>query len=74
MLFIAKLLLIQKGLYEHVLYNPHSTADVIINADGSCGGGWVCEHRWNVMKKMVIDFLIFFYFKFSFIGFLKLIG
>nr|CAH0102955.1 unnamed protein product [Daphnia galeata] len=31
----------------------YSTADVIINADGSCGGGWVCEHRWNVMKKMV---------------------
>ncbi|XP_046454250.1 alpha-amylase-like isoform X3 [Daphnia pulex] len=31
----------------------YSTADVIINDDGSCGGGWVCEHRWNVMKKMV---------------------
>ncbi|XP_032776971.2 alpha-amylase [Daphnia magna] len=36
---------------------PHnadwSTADVVINADGSCGGGWVCEHRWNVIAKMV---------------------
>jgi alpha-amylase len=36
---------------------PHnadfSTADVPINADGSCGGGWVCEHRWNAIAKMV---------------------
>lgn len=24
-----------------------------INADGSCGGGWVCEHRWNPIVKMV---------------------
>ena len=24
-----------------------------INADGSCGGGWVCEHRWNAIAKMV---------------------
>jgi len=29
------------------------TNDVPINADGSCGGGWVCEHRWNVQRKMV---------------------
>lgn len=25
----------------------------IINADGSCGGGWVCEHRWNSIKNMI---------------------
>ena len=24
-----------------------------LNADGSCQNGWTCEHRWNVMKKMV---------------------
>lgn len=33
--------------------NNVSTSDVVVNADGSCAGGWVCEHRWNVMKKMV---------------------
>lgn len=27
--------------------------DVIINPDGSCGNGWVCEHRWNPISKMV---------------------
>lgn len=36
---------------------PHNadgtTADVIFNQDGSCDGGWVCEHRWNVIAKMV---------------------
>lgn len=36
---------------------PHDdndqAADVTINADGSCGGGWVCEHRWNPIAKMV---------------------
>merc|ERR1712137_581650 len=36
---------------------PHNgdftTADVPINADGTCGGGWVCEHRWNSIAKMV---------------------
>nr|QJE50400.1 alpha amylase-related protein [Diaphanosoma celebensis] len=31
----------------------YNTGDVIINADGSCGGGWVCEHRWNPIAKMV---------------------
>ena len=36
------------------LKSCHSTNNVTINADGSCGGGWVCEHRWNVMKKMVM--------------------
>ena len=30
-----------------------STADVTINADGSCGGGWVCEHRWPAIAAMV---------------------
>jgi hypothetical protein len=29
------------------------TADVVINEDNSCGGGWVCEHRWNAIQKMV---------------------
>lgn len=24
-----------------------------INADGSCGGGWVCEHRWREIANMV---------------------
>jgi alpha-amylase len=23
------------------------------NADGSCGGGWVCEHRWRQIFNMV---------------------
>jgi alpha-amylase len=31
----------------------YTTADVPINDDGSCGGGWVCEHRWNAITKMV---------------------
>ena len=30
-----------------------TTAEVEINDDGSCGGGWVCEHRWNAISKMV---------------------
>ena len=29
-----------------------STDDVTINADGSCGGGWVCEHRWPAIAGM----------------------
>ncbi|XP_042220003.1 alpha-amylase-like [Homarus americanus] len=33
--------------------NGGSTDDVPINADGSCGGGWVCEHRWNPITQMV---------------------
>ena len=36
---------------------PHnddwSAADVVIKPDGSCDGGWVCEHRWNPIAKMV---------------------
>jgi alpha-amylase len=26
---------------------------VSINPDGSCGNGWVCEHRWNEISNMV---------------------
>ncbi|XP_069188090.1 alpha-amylase [Procambarus clarkii] len=33
--------------------NGGSTDSVTINGDGSCGGGWVCEHRWNPITKMV---------------------
>ncbi|XP_013389804.1 pancreatic alpha-amylase, partial [Lingula anatina] len=36
---------------------PHnedwSTKDVIVNADGTCGNGWVCEHRWRQIANMV---------------------
>ncbi|KAK0060648.1 alpha-amylase [Biomphalaria pfeifferi] len=35
---------------------PHdgdTIKDVTINADGSCGNGWVCEHRWKVIANMV---------------------
>jgi len=31
----------------------YTPADVTLNPDGTCQNGWVCEHRWNVMKKMV---------------------
>lgn len=35
---------------------PHnddwSTKNVVINADGSCGNGWVCEHRWRAIAGM----------------------
>ena len=24
-----------------------------INADGTCGNGWVCEHRWRQIFNMV---------------------
>jgi alpha-amylase len=34
-------------------HNPdYSTSHVIINADGTCGGGWVCEHRWPEIAAM----------------------
>ena len=29
------------------------TSSPIINSDGSCGGGWVCEHRWRQITNMV---------------------
>lgn len=36
---------------------PHDEHDNLlsptINADGSCGNGWVCEHRWNTTANMV---------------------
>lgn len=36
---------------------PHnsdfSTKDVPIEADGSCGNGWVCEHRWRPIANMI---------------------
>ncbi len=25
------------------------TDTVVINSDGSCSGGWVCEHRWRAI-------------------------
>ena len=35
---------------------PHnddwSAKDVIINEDGTCGNGWVCEHRWQAIAGM----------------------
>ncbi|KAK5889343.1 hypothetical protein CesoFtcFv8_015356 [Champsocephalus esox] len=31
-----------------------STKPVSINADQTCGDGWVCEHRWRQIKNMVI--------------------
>lgn len=36
---------------------PHNsdltTKDVQINPDGSCGNGWICEHRWPAIANMV---------------------
>ena len=34
-------------------FNVTYTADVIINPDGTCGGGWICEHRWRQITSMV---------------------
>lgn len=28
-------------------------ADVALNNDGTCGGGWVCEHRWRQIYSMI---------------------
>lgn len=33
--------------------SDYSALDVTINADGSCGNGWVCEHRWSAIADMV---------------------
>ena len=33
--------------------NNGNTNDVPINPDGSCGGGWKCEHRWRQITNMV---------------------
>jgi alpha-amylase len=30
-----------------------NTLPVIINPDGTCGNGWVCEHRWPQIANMV---------------------
>ncbi|XP_022105490.1 alpha-amylase 1-like [Acanthaster planci] len=30
-----------------------NTQSVTINADGTCGNGWVCEHRWRQIKNMI---------------------
>lgn len=30
-----------------------NTNDIPINDDTTCGGGWVCEHRWRQIKNMV---------------------
>ncbi|XP_062602028.1 alpha-amylase-like, partial [Saccostrea cucullata] len=34
--------------------SDYSAKDVTINADGSCGNGWVCEHRWNPIANMAV--------------------
>ncbi|XP_064112999.1 alpha-amylase-like isoform X2 [Macrobrachium nipponense] len=34
-------------------YSDYCTADVIINSENQCEGGWVCEHRWLSIYKMV---------------------
>ncbi|KAL8584598.1 hypothetical protein ACOMHN_002328 [Nucella lapillus] len=33
--------------------NGGTTAHVTVNADMSCSGGWVCEHRWRQIYNMV---------------------
>ena len=30
-----------------------SIKDVTINSDGTCGNGWICEHRWRQIHSMV---------------------
>ena len=32
--------------------NGADTKDVAVNADDSCGNGWVCEHRWRQIYNM----------------------
>ncbi|CAH1788535.1 unnamed protein product [Owenia fusiformis] len=34
-------------------HSDGSTKDVPINADGTCGDDWVCEHRWRQITNMV---------------------
>ena len=31
----------------------YQTTSPIFNADDSCGGGWICEHRWRQIYNMV---------------------
>jgi alpha-amylase len=30
----------------------YSTKDIVINADGTCADGWICEHRWQAIAGM----------------------
>lgn len=32
--------------------NGEDTKDVLINADDTCGNGWICEHRWRQIYNM----------------------
>ena len=32
--------------------NGPNTKDVIVNADDTCGNGWICEHRWRQIYNM----------------------
>ncbi|XP_030623337.1 pancreatic alpha-amylase-like [Chanos chanos] len=34
-------------------YPDGSTKSVPISPDGTCGDGWVCEHRWPLIRNMV---------------------
>jgi len=35
-------------------HNPDwSIADVLLDSSGQCLGGWVCEHRWPLIREMV---------------------
>nr|XP_033772196.1 pancreatic alpha-amylase-like [Geotrypetes seraphini] len=34
-------------------YSDGTTKPVAINADTTCGNGWVCEHRWRQIRNMV---------------------
>ncbi|XP_053101975.1 pancreatic alpha-amylase-like isoform X2 [Hemicordylus capensis] len=49
---------IQHGKDLNDWVGPPSNSDgsiktVTINSDGSCGNGWVCEHRWHQIRNMV---------------------
>ncbi|KAL8178241.1 UNVERIFIED_CONTAM: hypothetical protein K2H54_038248 [Gekko kuhli] len=51
--------LIQNGTDINSWVGPPSYSDgsikhVPINPDGTCGNGWVCEHRWHQIRNMVI--------------------
>ncbi|XP_060088279.1 pancreatic alpha-amylase-like isoform X2 [Heteronotia binoei] len=35
-------------------YSDGSIKHVPINPNGTCGNGWVCEHRWHQIRNMVI--------------------
>ncbi len=46
------------GFYTNIQIGPphdsnFNTLDVVIKDDFSCGNGWICEHRWREMYKMV---------------------